>query len=341
MLAIKCINIYMKNLLQSIIITLLVIPTIILALTPKETREVADYLQDISVTIRAEGEYSKSEGSGILITREVDGQKITFVWTCAHVVDNLRSVRTAIERGLPTKIVEFDDVRIIKELVESGRRVGEINMDAEVIKFSDSEEGEDLALLMVRARDYGKASGRFHLDDDSPIIPIGTELFHVGSLLGQMGANSMTSGIVSQVGRTYGKVEFDQTTVTAFPGSSGGGVFLQDGTYVGMIVRGAGEGFNLMVPIRRMIRYAKKHDIMWALDPKTKGPTLDEIHALPIESTSDSSEETTKKKGSAKKREFNAMFPYLIRTLEVNEVEESEVKKLNVKGDARPVLEFK
>lgn len=339
MLAIKCINIYMKKLIHSVLITLILTPITIFALSPKETREVADYLQDISVTIRSEGEYNKSEGSGILITREIDGQKITFVWTCAHVVDNLRSVRTVIERGTPAKIVEFSDVRIIKELVESGRRVGEINMDAEVIKFSDSEEGEDLALLMVRARDYGKASGRFHLDLKSPIIPIGTELFHVGSLLGQMGSNSMTSGIVSQVGRTYGKVEFDQTTVTAFPGSSGGGVFLQDGTYVGMIVRGAGEGFNLMVPIRRMIRYAKKHDIMWALDPKVKGPSLDDIRKLPVESTSDSEDEK-KDKSSSKKKEFNVTFPHLIRTLEIDTTEEVDVKKLNFKGPA-PVLEFR
>ncbi|HAT67623.1 MAG TPA: hypothetical protein DCS66_24005, partial [Flavobacteriaceae bacterium] len=60
-----------------------------------------------------------------------------------------------------------------------------------------------------------------------------TELYHVGSLLGQTGSNSMTRGIVSQVGRVLnlgsgdGTV-FDQTTVTAFPGSSGGGVFLSE-----------------------------------------------------------------------------------------------------------------
>jgi len=33
------------------------------------------------------------------------------------------------------------------------------------------------------------------------IVPIGTELFHVGSLLGQVGSNSMTRGIMSKVGR--------------------------------------------------------------------------------------------------------------------------------------------
>lgn len=281
------------------------------ALSPKETREVSKYLQDISVTIRSEGKYSKSEGSGVLITREIEGKKITFVWTCGHVVDNLRSVRTVIESGKTTKLVEFSDVQIIKELVEDGRRVGEMKMDASVIKYSDADDGEDLALLMVRAKDYGKASARFYLDKKEDIIPIGTPLFHVGSLLGQFGSNSMTSGIVSQVGRIREKVEYDQTTVTAFPGSSGGGVYLQDGRYVGMIVRGAGEGFNLMVPIRRMKRWAAEHDIMWALDPSLDVPTLEEIKDLPVESTGDKSDEDDESDSKAHK--IDKELPHLIK----------------------------
>ena len=81
----------------------------------------------------------------------------------------------------------------------------------------------------------------------------------------------MTRGIVSQVGRvlslgTGDGTVFDQTTVTAFPGSSGGGVFLSErsgdkaGQYMGMLVRGAGETFNLIVPVRRMRSWAAKQD---------------------------------------------------------------------------------
>jgi S1-C subfamily serine protease len=304
----------------------------------EETLKVANYLQDISVTIRSEGRYSKSEGSGVLITRKIGDEVVTFVWTCGHVVDNLRNIRTVIEEGNPVKLVEFDDVRIIKELVEGGRRVGEINMDATVVKYSDADDGEDLALLMVRAKDYGKASARFHLADKASIIPIGTELFHVGSLLGQMGSNSMTAGIVSQVGRIHGKVEFDQTTVTAFPGSSGGGVYLKNGTYVGMIVRGAGEGFNLMVPIRRMKKWAEKHDIMWALDPKLKAPTVEDILKLPVESTKKKSVGTDK--GSKKKKEFNKSFPHLIRTLQYVDEDAVDVKTREKIGEAA-TLEFR
>ena len=276
----------------------------------KTRKEVADYLQNISVTIRAEDDYRKSEGSGVLITRNIEGKKTTFVWTAGHVVDNLREVRNVIVDGTSKKIVEFGDVQIIKELVEDGRRVGEIKMAATVVKFSDADDGQDLALLMVRAKDYGKDNAKFYLSHDEPIIPIGSRLFHVGSLLGQMGSNSMTSGIISQVGRIHGKMEFDQTTVTAFPGSSGGGVYLQDGRYVGMLVRGAGENFNLMVPIRRMKKWAEENDLLWAIDPAQKTPTFKEIREISLE---DSGFRGKPSGAAEKKREE---LPFLIRVLE-------------------------
>ena len=247
-------------------------------------------LQEISVTVKS----GFSEGSGTIITRDVRTgpdkvEKINFVWTAAHVVSDLRSVRTVIVNGSPKKIIEFGDAKIVKELVENGRRVGEWKMEAIVLKYSDSEDGEDLALLMVRKRNFIQSNAIFYEGDDP--VSIGTELYHIGSLLGQIGSNSMTRGIISQVGRVLdlgnsGGVVFDQTTVTAFPGSSGGGVFLSErsgdnaGQYVGMLVRGAGETFNFIVPVRRMRSWAAKEKIMWAIDTKEDIPTLKEIMSL-------------------------------------------------------------
>tara|TARA_R100000808_G_scaffold25056_1_gene61031 strand:+ start:1192 stop:2100 length:909 start_codon:yes stop_codon:yes gene_type:complete len=296
----------MKKLL---LLTILLCVSVASAKEPTR-REVANHLQNISVTIKAEGRYSKSEGSGVLLVRKIGGKEVTFVWTAAHVVDNLRSVREVVdEKGATRKLVEFKDPKIVKELVEDGRRVGEIKMDAKVIKYSDADHGHDLALLMVRAKDYGKEGTDFYLDSKEPIIPIGTQLFHVGSLLGQMGANSMTSGIISQVGRIHGKVEFDQTTVTAFPGSSGGGVYLQDGRYVGMLVRGAGENFNLMVPVRRMKKWAADNSILWAIDKTVKAPNMEEIEDLPVEGK----KELEKKSKKGKSLEFEGEYPFLIK----------------------------
>ena len=263
------------------------------------------HLQDVSVTVKTWG----GEGSGVIVTREVEVApnrtvKVNFVWTAAHVIDGLRSVRTVIKDGQTRKVIEFKDAQIVQELVEDGRRVGEIKMEAKVIKYSDSENGEDLALLMIRKKDFINKSIIFYKAKGKP-VPIGTELYHVGSLLGQTGSNSMTRGICSQVGRvldlgTGDGVVFDQTTVTAFPGSSGGGVFLSErsgdnaGQYMGMLVRGAGETFNLIVPVRRMRAYAKREGILWAIDTDVKVPALEGITSLLAEGVRSSTSKGTK-----------------------------------------------
>jgi len=276
----------------------------------KSVKEISQLLQDISVTVKSGG----GEGSGVIITRTIpiaiDSKgkpltaKVNFIWTAAHVIDNLRSVRTVIKDGRPIKIVEFKDAQIVQELVEDGRRVGEVKMEAKVIKYSDSENGEDLALLMVRKKGFIDKSVTFYNDTGKPVA-IGTELYHVGSLLGQTGSNSLTRGIISQIGRvldlgTGDGVVFDQTTVTAFPGSSGGGVFLSErsgnkaGQYVGMLVRGAGETFNLIVPVRRIREYAQREGILWSVDEAAPTPTLKEILSLPIEGGATKSSEGIK-----------------------------------------------
>lgn len=260
------------------------------AVTPTPTNgALVQGLQDISVTIRA----NNSQGSGTLFTRKVDDNTtVTFVWTAAHVVDGLRKIRSVIdpESGSPKLLVEFEDAEIVREFTEDGRRIGEMKFDARVLKYSDARQGEDLALLIVRKRNYVgvDVGAKFYLDEAIP--PIGTELYHVGSLLGQVGSNSLTTGVVSQIGRVLNLgangVIFDQTTVTAFPGSSGGGVFLKgDGRYVGMLVRGAGEQFNFTVPVRRLTAWAKKVDIEWAVNPEVALPSLDAIYKLKIEDT--------------------------------------------------------
>ena len=75
-----------------------------------------------------------------------------------------------------------------------------------------------------------------------------------------------------------------------------------------MLVRGAGEGFNLIVPVRRMVEYAEKHKIMWALDRNAAMPTEDELRKLPIEHAPKESKEDTAEEKAAKK-----VFPFMLR----------------------------
>ena len=284
------------------------------SLGAEKKQSTAEHLQNVSVTIRAEGPFSAGEGSGVIFTRkDSEGSLVNFVWTAAHVVDNLRTERKVLVNGSPKTLVEFKDPVVVKEIRQNGRTVGRLQMDAEVLKYSESEDGHDLALLRVRKLNFVHDSVVFYLDEKIP--PLGTDLLHVGSLLGQFGANSMTDGIYSQHGRvikSLNKHIFDQTTCVAFPGSSGGGVFLkQDGNtrYIGMLVRGAGEGFNLIVPVRRMVDYCEKNKIMWALDANVKMPPEDELKKMPIENTPKEKEEAKDSEREATKK----MFPFMLR----------------------------
>lgn len=265
---------------------------VMLSVTPVMAQEtvakskVIEKLQDTSVTIKA----GQGQGSGSLVTRKVGDETFTYVWTAAHVVDSLRKIRTVVDptTGGNRTIVEFEPAGLVQEYKQDGRTVGEIKMEARVIRFSDADTGEDLALLEVRKRNFvgDNVTTRFYLDDEIP--QLGSKLLHVGSLKGQFGCNSLTTGIISQIGRVLDLnaegVVFDQTTVTAFPGSSGGGVYLEtDGRYIGMLVRGAGESFNFIVPARRMRAWAKKANVEWALDPSVPMPTLEELQKMPVE----------------------------------------------------------
>jgi S1-C subfamily serine protease len=284
----------------------------------------ADHLQDVSVTIVSEGRISRGEGSGVIFSRkDKDGNTVNFIWTAAHVIDNLRSERKVIVNGTSRTIVTFKDAKIVKVVRQKGRAVGQLELDAEVIKYSDSEDGHDLALLKVRKLNFVDDTVKFYLDKEIP--KLGTDLWHVGSLLGQMGSNSMTDGVYSQTGRlikSLNKHVFDQTTVAAFPGSSGGGVFLKsDDRYVGMLVRGAGETFNLIVPARRMIVWATKNDIMWALDPNVKMPTDEALAEISIEDVG----ADFSKEGEERKRKKRAIvhrdYPYLLRIEQKQSIE--------------------
>jgi hypothetical protein len=246
----------------------------------ESTAVIPKHLQEISVTIQSSG----GTGSGVLFTRkDAKGATVNLIWTAGHVVADLRSTREVVTPdGAKRTVVEFGDAKVVTQIIEDGRIVGRLEMDAEVIRYSNADDGEDLALLKVRKKNFVDKTVTFYMRNEIP--DIGTDLLHVGSLQGQFGANSLTSGIYSQHGRLIGKTVFDQTTCAAFPGSSGGGVFLKgDGTYVGMLVRGAGETFNLIVPVRRMQVWSKKAKVDWALDPSFTMPSDEDLARMPIE----------------------------------------------------------
>jgi len=207
-----------------------------------------EFLHDITVTVHAPG----GTGTGVLLNHS----NVCYVLTAAHVVSDARTVRQVIIDGNVKHEVSYKPISVVTRILEDGRQVGRTELQAEVIRYSDPDKGEDLALLRMRKTGAAPKAVRFFVENKIP--DLGTPLVHVGSLLGESGSGSVTTGIYSQKGRILFDRVFDQTTCGAFPGSSGGGVFLLDGRYVGMIVRGAGETYNLIVPIRRIREWAAR-----------------------------------------------------------------------------------
>jgi S1-C subfamily serine protease len=216
---------------------------------------------------------------GTLLTAGAD----SYVLTCAHVCRGLRSVRQVIDQktGSIRQVVEFGDATVLKIENQDGRMVGQSEHFAEVVRYSDAEHGHDLALLKIRKKLAFQDRAVFYIDTKP--ISVGTPVWHVGSLLGQRGANSVTTGIISQDGRLIGNRVYTQSTATAFPGSSGGGMFLNDGRQIGILVRGFSETFTFFVPARRILEWANKNGIMFLLDNALPAPTDAELRKWPIE----------------------------------------------------------
>jgi S1-C subfamily serine protease len=257
---------------------------------PVTSQEVIDNLQSVSVTISVDG---RGRGSGTMFTREVEpGVFKSYVWTAGHVVDDLRTERSVIDKKTGTKkiIVGFKDCQIYQETIQDGRKVKQEYLDCKVICFSNCDTGDDQAVLEVRMRNYTRETTTFYLGDEIP--GIGTELIHVGSLLGDIGSCSFTTGVTSQVGRllalddNYAEVVYDQTSAVSFPGSSGGGVFNQEtGQYIGMLTAGIrdAQGFAWYVPVRRQLEWARSVNMVWAMDATVPMPCEADMKAIPID----------------------------------------------------------
>lgn len=252
-------------------------------------------LQNLSVTVHAVG----AQGSGVLITR--DGKN--YVLTAGHVVDDARKVTKLLDNqtGENKRKSKFEDVNVVREIIKEGRSIGKTSIEAEVIAYSSSEYGDDLALLKLR-EPITTDSVVFY--KGSAIPSTGTQVSHVGSFLGQDGSNSYSKGEISQIGRMlYGHV-FDQSSATAFPGSSGGGMWnAETGEYIGTLVRGSGETFNYYVPVRRIQEWAKRQGVDFIFDENAK-PDESKIVLEGLEPDGDT---------SSFRREFKGLKTYLYR----------------------------
>jgi len=264
---------------------------VVLAIPAKGQRkpeEVGPYLQSISVNVVCPND---GQGSGTIFLSEIEKTPTVWILTAHHVVEKLREIKTVIgSDGEERKQIRYRDAQIVQEQVENGRGVGEIKYDAKVVNV---DPARDIALLRVRKGDFTKVGGEMYLDETIPAP--GTPLYHAGAPGGKEigGTCSLTSGILSRLGvriPDFGGSQhgiFDQTDCAGLPGSSGGLVALRsDGRWVGMItlgLRGGGDSFHWVVPVRSVRIWAKEIGVEWLFDPKLPRPTKEVVEKIPLE----------------------------------------------------------
>ena len=79
---------------------------------------------------------------------------------------------------------------------------------------------------------------------------------------------------------------FDQVTAVPSPARPAAACTSKtNGEYIGMLTQGVMQlqGFNFIVPVRRIHAWAKAAKIEWAIDPDVPMPSLKEIEAIPVE----------------------------------------------------------
>lgn len=214
-------------------------------------------------------ECGDSTGSGVVVRRG----DTAFVWTAAHVVSESKSVNRVFDARTGKEMVKcsFADVMVNRDDVQEGRKVGTYSALARVVRYS---ERHDLALLRLHKKGWPARGTSF--SKEVPVV--GQAVWHVGSISGERGANSVSWGHVAAVGRlrlgfrpdSRRGLVYDQCTAVVHPGSSGGGVFrTRDGECLGIITEFLGPaqtaGATCMVPGRRIHEFARTARCTWAV----------------------------------------------------------------------------
>jgi S1-C subfamily serine protease len=190
---------------------------------------------------------SDGQGSGVVMERvNEQGRTRVFIWTANHVVEN------------------DNKVKIVKNIRTEGHRAGQAEFTAVVI---GRDKARDVALLWLDA-----PAKYFRAAEFAPSAPIavGTPLTHVGNVQGIAFEDSVSNGILSQVGlkpEGWPWEMTDQAALAAYFGSSGGPIFrTHNGDVVGLTCGGVvGSGFMNFVPVRVIEDFANGAVLHWAV----------------------------------------------------------------------------
>lgn len=212
--------------------------------------DIVNNLLNNAVTIR----HGEIHGSGTIITKKIHGKEYNFILTCGHVVEGLVNAEGII-----------DDTNLFATQPEysSGKIVGNREYKLKVLQY-EGHVGEDVAVLLVEDEIIVNTSTKFAPDDWKPRV--GDNVYHIGTPNHLDLTNSMLFGHISNIGRVIEHRIYVQLQAGIAGGCSGGGVFNEQGEYIGMVCRSAGESYGFAIPLDRINRYLIKNGFGWLTD---------------------------------------------------------------------------
>lgn len=203
-------------------------------------------------------------GSGVVVHRtNPAGEPRVFLWTAAHVA-------------------EGSDAAARRTFRVGTQKAGFSEFPAILLGI---DETADLALYWIISPPELTTGAVF---SDTVAQP-GDQVFHIGNFLGDNFDNSLTAGVVSQIGVNPTQLLgwpwtiVDQTDAAVLPGGSGGGVFNSAGEVVGLMVGYVGPGVSIFVPTRAVLGFAQSAGLVWAVYGKHCPPdsALRSVAVLP------------------------------------------------------------
>lgn len=241
-----------------------------------------EYLQSVTVLV----DTVAVNGTGcVFIRKDSTGtNNIVFIWTAGHLVKHTQDSFEEIfsKQVLMQRRISLDAYKIFQNITKDGTTIGKTNVLANVVKFSD-EFHDDIGLLMIDSPFYGTNSIRFDLSEKPP--KVGIPLRSVTCPYSLWG--SYSEGVMAFVGRAIRGNVYDQTTCLVYKGSSGGPIFSEDGKCIGLVSSMTAPNMNYIVPARRLVAWAKKKHLEWALNPDAPIPSKSEIKRIVPEDPED------------------------------------------------------
>jgi S1-C subfamily serine protease len=219
--------------------------------------ELIDYMRNRTVIVDSE----ESQGTGVLISRGTN----SYILSAAHVAShNIKITKNFEKGGLLNERIKCEPLNIIKYTFKDGQVTEKTQVKGDIIKYSSFDTGYDLTLIKIRNPNYSTNSIVFCFDNH---FDVGDTTWNCSNFKGEIGAYSISRGMLSFKNRELLKHRYNQVDNTIHSGSSGSGVFLDNKEFIGILTMKLENGFNLVVRMEEIQEFCREFDVEGILYP--------------------------------------------------------------------------